>query len=348
MSYDKIHNNWCLYRCCRCSFNEHDEKEISLRKDRLNLFRLLFVFLLIVGCNSEKLPEYSTEVSEVEKVKTKSPAVENQMDSTLSLIYGEIGLVDIHEVDPRIKTDLRYATNDNFMKMKLYDSISKVYLQKAVALRLLKVQDFLDSLRPGYRLLIFDGVRPLQVQQEMWDALDSIPPSRRGKFVSNPKRGSVHNFGAAVDVTILDDKGSQLDMGAGYDDFREIAFPSLEKRFLKSGELTSKQYNNRKLLRRVMRAQGFSNIPSEWWHFNAYSRSRVFAKYPQLLTESGASRWIKTNIEKVELIISPIPVSDSVDIEYPKDPMDDPDYIGTPCEFMNGECIRHNHKKASL
>jgi D-alanyl-D-alanine dipeptidase len=188
-------------------------------------------------------------------------------------------LVDIQELDPTIRIDLKYATTDNFMKKQMYFNIERVYLQEDVAQRLVKCHSFLKKIRPNYSLLVYDGVRPLSVQQAMWDALDSIPPLRRGKFVSNPANGSVHNYAAAIDVTICDQYGKPLDMGAGYDDIREIAYPSLETKFLVEGKLTKKQVANRQLLRKVMESQQFKNIPSEWWHFNAFSRKIVKSKY---------------------------------------------------------------------
>ena len=249
------------------------------------------LILFLVSCNSEIEDEslnidtdYETELIEI-------------IDSAILLHVNEtmdkLGLVDLLSVDSTISVDLKYATEDNFMGVQLYDTLTRLFLQKEVALRLSKSQYYLDSIRPGYVLHVYDGVRPRQVQQEMWDALDSIPIYRRGKFVSNPRKGSVHNFGAAVDLTLKDSLGSILDMGAGYDDFREIAFPKYEAKFLKTGELTQKQYENRKLLRKVMKYGGFYNIPSEWWHFNAYSRIPASHKFQLLLTESGTSVWFK-------------------------------------------------------
>ena len=128
-------------------------------------------------------------------------------------------------------------------------------------------------------------MRPLSVQWQMWNALDTIPVIHRGKFVSNPKNGSVHNYGAAVDLTICDQHRKPLDMGAGYDDIRKIAYPSLESEFLASGELNELQISNRKLLRRTLKSQGFSNIPTEWWHFNAYPRAIAKSKFQLIHAE---------------------------------------------------------------
>jgi zinc D-Ala-D-Ala dipeptidase len=205
----------------------------------------------------------------------------NCVDSTME----SLGFIDIQKVNSSIHVELKYATNDNFMKQKLYQTLTKLYLQKEVAERISNCQNYLKTIHPSYSLLIHDGVRPIDVQQRMWDALDSIPPSERGKFVSNPKNHSVHNYGAAVDLTIIDETGTPLDMGAEVDDIRKIAYPGLESQFLASGELTIEQVNNRKLLRKVMQNQGFINIPSEWWHFNAYRRDVVKTKYKVLLEE---------------------------------------------------------------
>lgn len=236
----------------------------------------------LIGCKSESVSEEPViDKEEVEEVYVEP------YDSSTHKALEKLGLIDIHLVDSTIQVDLRYATENNFMGQVLYDTLEHLFLQKEVAERLAACQAFLKDTFPNYSLLLYDGVRPLGVQQEMWDALDSIPPLNRGKFVSNPASGSVHNFGAAVDVTICDQHGKSLDMGAGYDDFRPVAFPSLEWKFLQSGELTKEQWKNRKLLRFVMKSQKFRNIPSEWWHFNACSRITAASKYPKLLHESG-------------------------------------------------------------
>jgi D-alanyl-D-alanine dipeptidase len=254
---------------------------------------VLFVFL--VGCSSEVGMDHSEnkDIKPSEDKVDDIDSVKLELDIRTSEIMAELGLVDIQKVNPKLLIDLKYATNDNFMKMQLYDTLVCVFLQRDVALRLSKCQDLLDSIKPGYRLLVFDGVRPVQVQREMWNALDTIPKHARGKYVSNPALGSLHNFGAAVDLTIVDSMGNALDMGAGYDDFRDVAFPKYEARFLKSGELTEQQVNNRKLLRTVMRSQRFYNIPSEWWHFNALNRVRASHKYQLLISESGEAKWFK-------------------------------------------------------
>lgn len=224
-----------------------------------------------------KIQEATTEIIQVD------PMNQEVLDR-----YASIGLVKV--TDERFIIELPYASTNNFTKQQLYDTINGLFLQKEVSERLSRCQDLLDSLRPGYRIKIFDGVRPLQTQQEMWDALDTMSVWLRGKFVSNPRQGSIHNFGTAVDVTICDAQGRELDMGAGYDDFRPIAYPSREAEFLRKGELKPFQVENRQLLRQVMRSQKFTHISTEWWHFNAFGRRTSEYKFEILLNESGGHR----------------------------------------------------------
>ena len=188
-------------------------------------------------------------------------------------------LVDIQTLDSTVRVDLKYSSTDNFMKKRLYFDIDKAYLQKTIAQRIVKCNTYLKTINSNYRLLIYDAARPRSIQQAMWDALDTIPVKERTKFVSNPANGSVHNYAAAVDLTICDKNGKALDMGAGYDDIRLIAYPCKEGYFLKNGMLTKKQIDNRKLLRKVLTSQEFINIPTEWWHFNGVTRKQAKALY---------------------------------------------------------------------
>jgi D-alanyl-D-alanine dipeptidase len=222
--------------------------------------------------NLKKVPKRSIELLPSERLEDKT-------------VVTRFNLVDVRSLNKEILVELKYATSDNFMRMVLYDRLKNAYLQKDVAERISKVQDYLSEIKPGYHLLIYDALRPVSVQQKMWDALDSLPPSQRGKFVSNPKNRSLHNLGAAVDITIVNQKGEPLDMGAGYDDIRERAYPSKEKQFLAEGKLSAVHIENRDLLRKVMKSQGFRQLETEWWHFNACSRSEGIAKYKVLLVE---------------------------------------------------------------
>lgn len=202
-------------------------------------------------------------------------------------IEKEVDLVSINQTNPEIFVSLAYASSDNFMHEVLYLKWKEAYLQKPVALMLNKAQERLTFLKPGLHLLVYDAARPLSVQQHMWDALDSIPVKERVKFVSSPRGKSLHNLGCAVDLTICDAKGIPLDMGAGFDDIRLIAYPMHEAKFLADGSLTMQHVENRKLLRRVMRYAGFTGIPTEWWHFNAYSKKEALERFQVIETEDS-------------------------------------------------------------
>lgn len=241
--------------------------------------------LLLASCDSA--PTIVEEKAALPDKTTETTADQHQASDHIPayLVNGNDTLSRADAFNKAIFWDLKYATADNFMHRVLYDTLQAVYVQKSVALRLAKCQELLSSTHPESHLLVYDGVRPLSVQWEMWNALDTIPAAQRGKFVSNPVNGSVHNYGAAVDITICDANRHPLDMGAGYDDIREIAYPSLEPQFLASGELTKAQLANRQLLRKIMRSQQFRNIPTEWWHFNAVPRAIVKGKFGVVVNE---------------------------------------------------------------
>jgi D-alanyl-D-alanine dipeptidase len=235
---------------------------------------------LLFSCTDSAPPE--KVVPKVLKASSQQVSLEKLKDTAL---VSQFNLVDVQSLNKDIFVDLKYATADNFMGIVLYERLKKAYLQKDVAERLSKVQAYLSQLKPSFHLVIYDAIRPVSVQQKMWDALDSLPPVERGKFVSNPKNRSLHNMGAAVDLTILDQNGVPLDMGAGYDDIRQIAYPSMEKQFRAEGKLTDIQFENRELLRKVMKFQGFRQLQTEWWHFNACSRAEGLLKYKVLMEE---------------------------------------------------------------
>lgn len=198
---------------------------------------------------------------------------------TLEFRLINLGLVDIQSVNPNIRVDLKYSSDENFMRVNVYGNLKKAFLQKDVAQRLSKAQDELTRIDSNLFLLVYDAARPRWVQYKMWQLLDTVPVSMRTKFVSNPRNGSVHNYGAAVDLTICDKFGNALDMGAGFDDPREIAYPSKENYFLQRGLLSEEHIKNRQLLRKVMKLAGFSSIQTEWWHFNAVARDTAKKKY---------------------------------------------------------------------
>lgn len=186
------------------------------------------------------------------------------------------GLVDLHSVDPSIQVSLAYATTDNFLNENVYGELTRCYLQPVVAEMLAEAQRLLKAERPDWSLLVFDGVRPRSVQRKMWAIVKGTPQQ---KYVAPPSSGSMHNYGAAVDLGLSDAQGAIVDMGTPFDFFGPLAQPRYEAQYLESGELTQEQLNHRLLLRNAMRQAGFHMIMSEWWHFNAFSREEVKQRF---------------------------------------------------------------------
>ncbi|WP_343851694.1 M15 family metallopeptidase [Algoriphagus jejuensis] len=189
------------------------------------------------------------------------------------------GLVDVETVVPGVRIELKYSTTDNFFGKDVYGDHVRCYLQPEVADRVKKAQELLQKDHPHLTLLIYDGVRPLSVQQILWDSLDK-PDSIKPLYVADPKVGGLHNFGVAVDLTIFDTEAdSTLDMGTAYDYFGYPAYPDREKQMLAEGKITKAQVANREILRKVMKGAGFTGVGSEWWHFNAFSRKEAGEKF---------------------------------------------------------------------
>ncbi len=161
-------------------------------------------------------------------------------------------LVDVQEINPRIRVEIRYATTNNFTGRKLY-SVGKCFLRKFVAVKLDSVQRELENY--GLGIKVWDCYRPLSVQKILW----SLVPDER--YVANPAKGSRHNRGCAVDLTLVDSLGNELPMPTGYDDFTEKAHRNYFN-------LPDTLIKNRMTLENVMRKYGFIPLQTEWWHFD--------------------------------------------------------------------------------
>ena len=173
-----------------------------------------------------------------------------------------VPLIDIQKVNPHIRIDIRYATSGNFMKEPLYPE-ARCLLRPEVAAKLSRVQRRLET--RGLGLKIFDGYRPLSVQKKMWARFPLEG------YVANPAKGSNHNRGAAVDLTLVDAGGNELPMPSAYDEFSERAH-----RDYQGG--TPEGLANRRLLQEEMEREGFAGLSTEWWHFD----DRDAKKYPLL------------------------------------------------------------------
>lgn len=164
-------------------------------------------------------------------------------------------LVELVALDSTIHLDVRYATADNFMGEVFY-SQARAFLQRPAAEALVRAHRWLAE--RGYGLLIHDGYRPWYVTKMFWDAT----PTHLREFVADPTRGSRHNRGCAVDLTLFEvATGRAVEMPSGYDEFSPRAYADYP-----GG--TSRRRAHRALLRQAMEAQGFTANPSEWWHFD--------------------------------------------------------------------------------
>jgi D-alanyl-D-alanine dipeptidase len=169
--------------------------------------------------------------------------------------FREADLVELVSLDPTIKLDIRYATARNFVGRPVYDQ-ARAFLQRPAAEALLRAHRGLKD--KGYGLLIFDAYRPWRVTKLFWDV---TPPAQR-EFVANPRKGSKHNRGCAVDLSLYDlATGQEVPMPSPYDDFTPKAYPDY------AGG-TDAERAARGVLRQAMERQGFRIEPNEWWHFN--------------------------------------------------------------------------------
>jgi zinc D-Ala-D-Ala dipeptidase len=179
-----------------------------------------------------------------------------------------------------ISVDLRYASADNFVGRDLYSPHDCAWLHRDAAAGLERVVAYLALNRPDVRLLVLDALRPQRVQEALWAALEGTDLRM---YLADPARGSIHSFGMAVDVTLIDRNGNPLDMGTPFDDLTERSHPKLEEGFLIKGELTQLQIDNRQLLRDAMTKADFNGISTEWWHFDCGDRVQVRATYARVL-----------------------------------------------------------------
>ncbi|HKA35677.1 MAG TPA: M15 family metallopeptidase [Thermoanaerobaculia bacterium] len=174
-------------------------------------------------------------------------------------------LVELVRLDPTIRLDIRYATADNIVHRPVYRE-ARAFLQRPAAEALVRAHRAL--LEKGYGVLVFDGYRPWSVTKDFWD---SVRKDQRA-FVANPRKGSKHNRGCAVDLSLYDaGTGKEVEMPSSYDETSERASPDY-------GGGTAEQRARRDLLRAAMEREGFTVESNEWWHFNY----KDWASYPIL------------------------------------------------------------------
>ncbi len=252
-------------------------------------FILILICFLIAACNSGnqplEIPE-SIVLKSAETIESNTaislPATPHSAPvDSLSEWETKMKALGLEKVTLRVDAleELPYSTADNAFELVLYADFESCYLQKEALAFLIKADSLLRKSNPDLRFKLLDCARPYSVQQAMWKAVAGTPSSN---YVASPKRHSLHNYGLAVDLTLVDSTGAELDMGTPFDHFGVEAQPREEKRLLEMKVLTKRQIANREILRHAMYGAGFRGIPNEWWHFNAVSRSIAREKYPLL------------------------------------------------------------------
>jgi zinc D-Ala-D-Ala dipeptidase len=173
--------------------------------------------------------------------------------ASCALFKSSSDLVEVKKVIPNVVLDIRYATTNNFTGQILYDN-DRTFLRRAVAKNLRAAQKEFNEMNLGIK--IYDAYRPLSVQRKMW----AVFPQEG--YVANPAKGSRHNRGAAVDITLVSLKdGKELAMPSGYDEFSEKA----HRNYMGA---SAEEIRNRELLERIMEKHGFKGLHTEWWHFD--------------------------------------------------------------------------------
>ncbi len=189
----------------------------------------------------------------------------------------EAGMVDIAEMDDTIVVELIYATPDNFVGEVLYEDITRAFLHPEAAAALVKAQKSLATRLHGASLVVYDAARPMSVQARMHD---KVAGTEKHIYVSDPaKGGGLHNYGLAVDVSIIGTDGKPLSMGTAFDHLGTEAHIDREQQLVAEGTITEAERSNRLLLREVMTEAGYMPLRSEWWHFNFRTRSDAIQNY---------------------------------------------------------------------
>ncbi|MFY8182282.1 MAG: M15 family metallopeptidase [Flavobacterium sp.] len=214
-------------------------------------FLSILTLLILISCKS-------TESSFVKSRKTLS---NNYLTGNSIAIYEGINdttFVNLKDFSSDFVFDMKYATDDNFLKSKVYDC-DECYLRLKTIKSLVDANEEFKSL--GYRIKIYDCYRPLDVQKKMWVIMPNAD------YVANPAKGSIHNRGGAVDITLIDENGIELDMGTSFDFFGPEASHNYQ-------DISRKIRKNRALLKSVMLKHNFKSFDSEWWHYNLTDSSK--------------------------------------------------------------------------
>jgi len=207
--------------------------------------------MILISCKKEVKETIEENVlsTEIEKdtIVEQPEITENISEARIS----DTSFINIKTLSNDFILDLKYATEDNFLHQKVYEC-ADCYLRKNTALALMKANQ--ELIKKGFRIKLYDCYRPLDIQKKMWKILPGT------NYVANPKKGSKHNRGAAVDLTLVDSLGNELDMGTKFDFFG----PEAHHTYLKHSK---EVLQNRKLLKETLAKYNFKSIYNEWWHY---------------------------------------------------------------------------------
>lgn len=215
---------------------------------------LLGLISIFSSCHEKPKEAKTAEPVEMTTMELADSIVVQEPEKGLRTFEGlaDTTFVRLADFSDDFAYDLRYATENNFLKAKVYDC-AECYTRVKTAKALIKANaDFKEK---GVRIKFFDCYRPNSVQYKMW----AIVPNPQ--YVANPEKGSIHNKGGAVDITLEDLEGNELDMGTDFDFFGKRAYHD-------NLDLPKEILENRKLLKETMEAHGFWSIRTEWWHYN--------------------------------------------------------------------------------
>lgn len=229
-------------------------------------------FTLLIGCGS------AGNTATVAKNSILDTVPSAHYTGFIEREFIKYQLVDIQTLSNRFFVELNYSDTANFLHSDIYGNLNRCYLHKETAAKLLVADSILQAEFPNYHFLLYDGARPHYVQQLMYDLYRKMPVAQ-GLYLSHPNNNSLHNYGAAVDLTICDKNGTPIDMGTEFDHFGYESHIADEWGLKNSGKITEEAFTNRKLLRRIMLQAKFTPITFEWWHFNSCSRGYAAVHY---------------------------------------------------------------------
>lgn len=207
-------------------------------------------FLSLIACSS--IYDKSSNLKSTNSNNFSSSKFSSDESVVLKQEQNDSIFVNLKEYSSDFVYDFKYATTDNFLNQKVYDC-DECYLRLSTVNALISANN--DFIAKGYKIKLFDCYRPIDVQKKMWEIVSNPI------YVADPKKGSIHNRGGAIDITLVDFDGKELNMGTSFDHFGIESSHDYQN-------LSTEILKNRKLLKEIMLKNNFKSFDSEWWHYN--------------------------------------------------------------------------------